>query len=85
MFEFFICVIASIVAGITAGLAGISTATVISPILIALLGFDAYEALGIALASDVIASALAAIPYGRRKRIRYKKGLLVLYLLSSSP
>ncbi len=78
MFEFFICVIASIVAGITAGLAGISTATVISPILIALLGFDAYEALGIALASDVIASALAAIPYGRRKRIRYKKGLLVL-------
>lgn len=46
MFELFICIAASLGAGVTAGLAGISTATVISPLLIALLGFDAYEALG---------------------------------------
>ena len=62
MFELLVCILAAAGAGITAGLAGISTATVISPLLIALLGFDAYEALGIALASDVLASALAAIP-----------------------
>ena len=49
MFELFICIAASLGAGVTAGLAGISTATVISPLLIALLGFDAYEALGIIL------------------------------------
>lgn len=78
MFEILICTLASIGAGITAGLAGISTATVISPMLIALLGFDAYEALGIALAADVLASALSAIPYGREGHICFRKGLLVL-------
>ena len=78
MFELLVCILAGCGAGITAGLAGISTATVISPVLIALLGFDAYEALGIALASDVLASALAAIPYGMRRHICYKKALLVL-------
>ena len=46
MFELLVCIAASIGAGTTAGLAGISTATVISPLLIALLGFDAYEASG---------------------------------------
>lgn len=78
MFELFICIAASLGAGVTAGLAGISTATVISPLLIALLGFDAYEALGIALAADVLSSALAAVTYGRQKHILYKKSLLVL-------
>ena len=78
MFELLVCILAAAGAGITAGLAGISTATVISPLLIALLGFDAYEALGIALASDGLASALAAIPYGRRGHIRYRKASLVL-------
>ncbi len=78
MFELLVCTLAAVGAGITAGLAGISTATVISPLLIALLGFDAYEALGIALASDVLASALAAIPYGKRGHIQYKKALPVL-------
>ena len=46
MFELLVCIAASLGAGMTAGLAGISTATVISPLLIALLGFDAYEAMG---------------------------------------
>ena len=78
MFELLVCIAASIGAGTTAGLAGISTATVISPLLIALLGFDADAALGIALAADVLSSALAAVTYGRRKHIRYKKSLLVL-------
>ena len=78
MFELLICIAASLGAGVTAGLAGISTATVISPLLIALLGFDAYEALGIALAADVLSSALAAVTYSRQKHILYKKSLLVL-------
>lgn len=78
MFELFVCIFASIGAGITAGLAGISTATVISPLLIALLGFNAYEALGIALAADIFSSVLAAVPYALRRHIHYKKGLLVL-------
>lgn len=78
MFELFVFIFAGIGAGITAGLAGISTATVISPLLIALLGFSAYEALGIALAADIFSSVLAAVPYGLRKHIHYRKGFLVL-------
>ena len=78
MIELLVCIAASIGAGITAGLAGISTATVISPLLIALLGFDAYEALGIALASDVLASGLSAVTYGRQRHILYRKALWIL-------
>ena len=62
MFELLVCIAASIGAGTTAGLAGISTATVISPLLIALLGFDAYEALGIALAADVLPPLWPPLP-----------------------
>lgn len=78
MFELIVCILASIGAGITAGLAGISTATVISPLLIALLGFDAYEALGIALAADVLSSALAAITYAQKRHVIYHKAFIVL-------
>ena len=47
-------------AGLGTGFAGMSAAAVISPMLITFLGMDAYEAVGIALASDVLASAVSA-------------------------
>ena len=53
MFKFFICFIAGIGAGLGTGFAGMSAAAVISPMLITFLGLPAYEAVGIALASDV--------------------------------
>ncbi len=47
-------------AGLGTGFAGMSAAAVISPMLITFLGMDPYEAVGIALASDVLASAVSA-------------------------
>ena len=58
MFAYFIYIIAGMGAGIGTGLAGLSAAAVISPMLITFLGFDPYEAVGISLASDVLASAI---------------------------
>lgn len=65
-------IIAGLGAGIGTGLAGLSAAAVISPMLITFLGFDAYEAVGIALASDVLASAISAYTYGRNKNLDVK-------------
>ena len=78
MFEVIICVIAGIGAGIGTGLAGLSAAAVISPMLITFLGFKAYEAVGIALASDVLASAASAYTYGKNKNLDIKNGLVML-------
>ena len=43
--------------------AGMSAAAVISPMLITLLHMDPYMAVGIALSSDVLASAVSAYTY----------------------
>ena len=60
MLNFIVYIIAGLGAGIGTGLAGLSAAAVISPMLITFLNFNAYEAVGIALASDVLASAISA-------------------------
>lgn len=49
------------------GFAGMSAAAVISPMLIAFLDIPACEAVGIALASDVLASAASAYTYGKTR------------------
>ena len=73
MFAYFIYIIAGMGAGIGTGLAGLSAAAVISPMLITFLGFDPYEAVGISLASDVLASAISAYTYGKNKKRRPKE------------
>lgn len=73
-----ICIIAGLGAGVGTGLAGLSAAAVISPMLITFLGFPAYEAVGIALASDVLASAASAVTYGKHKNLDIKNGLVML-------
>lgn len=57
MFEIIICLIAGLGAGIGTGFAGMSAASIITPILFTFLKIPVYEAIGIALASDVLASA----------------------------
>lgn len=71
-------IVAGLGAGVGTGLAGLSAAAVISPMLITFLGFPAYEAVGIALASDVLASAVSAYTYGRHKNLDVKNGLIML-------
>lgn len=78
MFAMLIYLIAGMGAGIGTGLAGMSAAAVISPMLITFLGFDAYEAIGIALASDVLASAVSAYTYGKNKNLDIKNGMVML-------
>ena len=62
------CITIGIVAGAGTGLAGISAAMVISPILIAYLGFPVYEAIGIALGVDVFSSATSSVTFIKRKK-----------------
>lgn len=78
MLNIIVYIIAGLGAGIGTGLAGLSAAAVISPMLITFCGFEAYEAVGIALASDVLASAVSAYTYGRNKNLDIKNGLVML-------
>lgn len=54
--ELIVCIVAGLGAGLGTGLAGLSAAAVVSPMLITFLHMPAYQAIGIALASDVLAS-----------------------------
>lgn len=78
MYKLFICFIAGIGAGLGTGFAGMSAAAVISPMLITFLGLPAYEAVGIALASDVLASAVSAYTYGKNKNLDIKNGIVMM-------
>ncbi len=78
MFEFLICFAASIGAGLGTGFAGMSAAAVISPMLITFLKMPAYEAVGIALASDVLASAVSAYTYGKNRNLDIRNGLVMM-------
>lgn len=78
LYKFIICFIAGIGAGLGTGFAGMSAAAVISPMLIAFLGMEPYSAVGIALASDVLASAVSAYTYGRNKNLDIKNGIVMM-------
>lgn len=78
MYFIFLYIIAGLGAGIVTGLAGLSAAVVITPILVSLGGMDSYDAVAIALSSDVLASALSAYTYYRNKNIDIKRGLLIM-------
>lgn len=76
--KFLVCFAAGIGAGLGTGFAGMSAAAVISPMLITFLGMEAYDAVGIALASDVLASAVSAYTYGKNKNLDIKNGLIMM-------
>ncbi|MCI9456129.1 MAG: sulfite exporter TauE/SafE family protein [Oscillospiraceae bacterium] len=65
-------------AGLGTGFAGMSAAAVISPMLITFLDMEPYLAVGIALASDVLASAVSAYTYGKNKNLDIKNGLIMM-------
>ena len=80
--ELFITILVTFFAGMGAGLgtgfAGMSAAAVISPMLITFLHIDPYIAVGIALSSDVLASAVSAYTYGKNKNLDVKNGLIMM-------
>lgn len=53
-------------------------AAVISPMLITFLGMDPYMAVGIALSSDVLASAVSAYTYKKNGNLDVKNGLIMM-------
>ena len=65
-------------AGLGTGFAGMSAAAVISPMLITFLDMEPYMAVGIALSSDVLASAISAYTYGKNKNLDIKNGLIMM-------
>ena len=65
-------------AGLGTGFAGLSEAAVISPMLITFLGMEPYMAVGIALSSDVLASAVSAYTYGKNKNLDVRNGIIMM-------
>lgn len=65
-------------AGLGTGFAGMSAAAVITPMLVTFLGVDPYMAVGIALSSDVLASAVSAYIYGKNKNIDIRNGSIMM-------
>ena len=78
LFTIIVTFFAGMGAGLGTGFAGMSAAAVISPILITFLGIDPYMAVGIALSSDVLASAVSAYTYGKNKNLDIKNGLIMM-------
>lgn len=74
-----ICLIAGIGAGLGTGFAGMSAAVVISPMLVTFLNMNPFEAIGISLASDVLASAVSAYTYGKNKNIDINRGKYLFF------
>ncbi|WP_455539713.1 sulfite exporter TauE/SafE family protein [Terrisporobacter sp.] len=72
-----IYVLAGLGAGVVTGLAGLSAAVVITPLLASLCGWASYDAVTVALAADVLASLLTAYTYYKNKNIDLKNGMFV--------
>ena len=60
---YLIYVIAGLGAGVVTGLAGLSAAVVITPLLVGMCGWHGYEAVTVALAADVLASLFSSYTY----------------------
>ncbi len=73
-----VCFFAGLGAGLGTGFAGMSAAAVITPMLVTFLGMNAYQAVGIALASDVLASAVSAYTYKKNGNLDVRNGLIMM-------
>ena len=73
-----VCFFAGVGAGLGTGFAGMSAAAVITPMLVTFLDIPAYQAVGIALASDVLASAISAYTYRRNDNLDVRTGIIMM-------
>ena len=84
--EWFWYIIAALGAGVGTGLVGLSAATVMVPILIVLCPSfagetGAYQATAVALASDILGSAVTTYTYAKHKNIDRKRGWLIMTII----
>lgn len=78
MVNIIVFITAGILAGIGIGLVGLSAASIVTPILVVILGVNAYKAIGIALAADVISAGVSAYTYYKNKNIDIKNGIIMM-------
>jgi len=78
LMKILVCFIAGAGAGIGTGFAGMSAAAVIGPMLTTFLGIPAYDAVGIGLISDVLASLVSAYTYKKSGNLDVKNSLPLL-------
>ena len=78
LIKILVCFIAGAGAGIGTGFAGMSAAAVIGPMLTTFLGISAYDAVGIGLISDVLASLASAYTYKKSGNLDVKNSLPLL-------
>ena len=76
--KFIVCLVAGLGAGLGTGFAGMSAAAVLTPMLVTFLGMETYDAVGIALASDVLASAVSVWTYHKNGNLDIKNGLTMM-------
>ena len=86
--EYLILIIASLLAGVGTGLVGLSAATVMVPLLVVLCPsfqgvHGAFMATAIALASDILGSAVTSYIYAKNKKIDLKHGWILLVCIIS--
>ena len=86
--EYFIVFLAVLLAGVGTGLVGLSAATAMVPIMIVLCPsfqgeHGAYMATAIALASDILGSAVTTTVYAKNKNIDLKRGWLITVCIIS--
>ena len=86
MTEYLVYILASALAGIGTGLAGLSAATVMVPLIIVLCpSFSGqtgvYQATAIALASDILGSAVTTSVYIRHGNIEFKRSRIMMILI----
>lgn len=77
MTEVLVILIAGFGAGIVTGLVGASAVVIVTPFLVTFLGYEPYSAIGISLATDVIASSVSAYTYKKHGNINIRDGLLI--------
>ena len=81
LFRIVICILAGVLAGLSTGFAGLSAAAFIAPMLVAFLNVPVYDAVGIALASDVLASGVSAFTYAHNGNIDFKHSRALFFIV----
>ncbi|GAB6137526.1 sulfite exporter TauE/SafE family protein [Halanaerobaculum tunisiense] len=72
--EILIILLAGWGAGIVTGLVGASAVVIVAPVLITFLGYTPYVAIGISLATDVVASSISAYTFQKHGNLKLKEG-----------
>ncbi len=76
-----VCILAGIGAGISTGFAGLSAAVFITPLLTGVLGIPVFDAVGVSLASDVLASAVSSVTYKKYGNINIRDSRVLLFII----